>query len=137
MSIAIKEYTNVGEFMKSIDDMIAEYRRRLGEMLRKLEELRVKSEQEKKLKNILSKLGLPESSPSNEIEMRNVRVIVNPTPTQELSSIEIAVEALNNRITLLTAIRKELEILSGIEVGARIVAIFVDDIPRTVALKLS
>lgn len=137
MSTIIREYGSVGEFMKSVDDALSEYRRRLGEMLRKLEELRVRSEQEKKLKSILSRLGLPESSPTNEIDLRNIRVIVNPSPSQELSAIEAAVEALNTKITILTAVRKELEILGGIDVGARIVVVYVDDVPRTVVLKFT
>lgn len=137
MSTTVKEFANLNEFIKSIDDLVADYRRRLGEMLRKLEELRVRSEQEKKLKSILSKLGLPESAPANEVSLRNVRILVNPSPSQELSALESAVEALNNKITLLSAVRKELEVLSGLDVGARIVVVFVDDVPRTVVLKLA
>uniref|UniRef100_A0A7C4JL01 Uncharacterized protein n=1 Tax=Ignisphaera aggregans TaxID=334771 RepID=A0A7C4JL01_9CREN len=123
--------------MKSVDDTLAEYRRRLGEMLRRLEELRVKSEQEKKLRSLLGRLGIPESTPTNEVELRNIRIIVNPSPSQELSALESAVEAINNKITLLTAVRKELEVLSGLDVGAKITVVYVDDVPRTVVLKLT
>lgn len=138
MSTVVKEYASISEFMKSVDDMLTEYRRRLGEMLRKLEELRVRSEQEKKLRSVLSRLGLSETpSPSNEIELRNVRIVVNPSPSQELSAVEVAVEAINNKITLLTAVRKELEVLGGLEIGARIAVVYVDDVPKTVILKLS
>ncbi|MEM0501750.1 MAG: hypothetical protein QXU24_06295, partial [Ignisphaera sp.] len=62
MSSSVKEFNSIGEFMKYIDDSIAELRRRLGEMLKKVEELRVKVEQEKKLRSILGRLGLPEPS---------------------------------------------------------------------------
>ncbi|MEM4505786.1 MAG: hypothetical protein QXM82_00220, partial [Ignisphaera sp.] len=103
MSTVIREFGSIAEFTKSLDDAVSEYRKRLGEMLRRLEELRVRAEQEKKLKSVLTKLGLPESSSPNEIALRNVRVVVNPSPSQELSAIESAVEALNNKITLLTA----------------------------------
>ncbi|MEM1525500.1 MAG: hypothetical protein QW775_03715 [Ignisphaera sp.] len=137
MAATIKEFTNLNEFMKSVDDTLAEYRRRLGEMLRRLEELRVKSEQEKKLRSLLGRLGIPESTPTNEVELRNIRIIVNPSPSQELSALESAVEAINNKITLLTAVRKELEVLSGLDVGAKITVVYVDDVPRTVVLKLT
>lgn len=137
LAATIKEFTNLNEFMKSVDDTLAEYRRRLGEMLRRLEELRVKSEQEKKLRSLLGRLGIPESTPTNEVELRNIRIIVNPSPSQELSALESAVEAINNKITLLTAVRKELEVLSGLDVGAKITVVYVDDVPRTVVLKLT
>lgn len=138
MSIVIKEFTNVSEFIKSLDDMIAEYRRRLGEMLRKMEELRIKSEQEKKLKGMLTKLGLPETSASsNEIALRNVKIIVNPSPSQELSALETAVDSLNSRIAILTNIRKEAEVLGGLDVGLKIIVVYVDDLPKTIMLKFA
>lgn len=137
LSIAIREFGSIAEFTKSLDDVVSEYRRRLGEMLRRLEELRIRAEQEKKLRGVLSKLGLPESSPVNEIALRNVRVVINPSPSQELTAIETAVEALNNKITLLTAVRKELEILGSIDVEAKLIVVYVDDIPRTVVLRFS
>lgn len=138
MAAVIREFNNLNEFMKSVDDTLAEYRKRLGEMLRRLEELRVKSEQEKKLKSLLGKLGISEAAtPSNEVELKNVKIIVNPSPSQELSALESAVEAINSKITLLTTVRKELEILSGLDVGAKITVVYIDDVPRTIVLKLS
>jgi len=136
MSI-VREFNSVAELMKYLDDEIAEHRRRLGEMLKKLEELRVRAEQEKKLKSLLSKLGLPESSTQNEIVLRSSRIVVNPTPAQELSALEASIESLNNRITQLMAIRKELEILGNVDVEARVVVVYVDGLPRIVLLKFS
>jgi len=136
MSI-VREFNSVAELMKYLDDEIAEHRRRLGEMLKRLEELRVKAEQEKKLKSLLSKLGLPESSTQNEIALRSSRIVVNPTPVQELSAFEASIESLNNRITQLMAIRKELEILGNIDVEAKVVVVYVDGLPRIVLLKFS
>jgi len=137
VSTSIKEFESVSEFLKSIDDALSEYRKRLGELLRRLEELRVRSEQEKKLRAVLSKLGIPETVATNEVALRNVRIVVNPTAVQELAAMEAAAEALNNKVTLLTAVRKELEILSGIEVGAKLSVVYVDDVPRTIVLRLA
>jgi len=109
MSTSIREFESISEFLKSVDDTISEYRKRLGELLRRLEELRVRAEQEKKLRALLSKLGLSETAVANEVALRNVRIVVNPTAIQELTAMEAAVEALNNKVTLLTAVRKELE----------------------------
>jgi len=137
VSTSVREFENISEFLKSVDDAISEYRKRLGELLRKLEELRIRAEQEKKLKAILSKLGLSETAVANEVALRNVRIVVNPTAMQELAAMEAAVEALNNKVTLLTAVRKELEILSSIEVGAKLSVIYLDEVPRTIVLRLS
>jgi hypothetical protein len=137
VSTSVREFENISEFLKSVDDAISEYRKRLGELLRKLEELRIRAEQEKKLKAILSKLGLSETTVANEVALRNVRIVVNPTAMQELAAMEAAVEALNNKVTLLTAVRKELEILSSIEVGAKLSVIYLDEVPRTIVLRLS
>jgi hypothetical protein len=131
----VKEFSNVGEFMKYIDDSIAELRRRLGEMLKKIEELRVRVEQEKKLRGVLSKLGLPETVSQNEITLRNIKIVVNPVPAQELTAYEAAVESLNNKIMLLTAIRKEVEILGNIDVEIKLTVIYSDDIPKIVLLR--
>ena len=137
MSTSIKEFESVSEFLKSIDDALSEYRKRLGELLRRLEELRVRAEQEKKLRAVLSKLGIPETVTANEVALRNVRIVVNPTAVQELAAMETAAEALNNKVTLLTAVRKELEILSSIEIGAKLSVVYVDDVPRTIVLRLT
>lgn len=141
VSTVTKEFLSASDFLKSLDDSIAEYRRILGDLLRKIEELRIKSEQEAKLKGVLSKLGIqapPTSPPANEINLRNVKILVNPFPQQELSSLEVAVEALNNKITALTNIRKELEVLSALgDIGLRVVVVYVDDIPRTIILKFA
>uniref|UniRef100_A0A7J3QD39 Uncharacterized protein n=1 Tax=Ignisphaera aggregans TaxID=334771 RepID=A0A7J3QD39_9CREN len=135
MSNMVKEFSNVGEFMKYIDDSIAELRRRLGEMLKKIEELRVRVEQEKKLRSILSKIGLPETVSQNEITLRNIKIVVNPVSAQELTAYEAAVESLNNKIMLLTAIRKEVEILGNIDVEIKLTVIYSDDIPKIVLLR--
>lgn len=135
MSTIIKEYVSVPEFIKSIDEAISEYRKILGEMLRKLEESRIKSEQEKHLRTLLSKFGMQEISKTNEIDLKSIKVIYNPTPQQELLALEVAVESLNNKITTLSAVRKELEVLTGLDIRLKVIVVYVDDIPKTVMLK--
>jgi len=136
MSI-VREFNSISELMKYLDDELAENRRRLGEMLKKLEELRVRAEQEKKLKALLGKLGLPEPSTQNEIVLRSVRIVINPSPAQELSSLESSIESLNNRITQLMTIRKELEILGNIDVEVKVTVVYVDGLPKIVLLRFT
>ncbi|MCI4438076.1 MAG: hypothetical protein JHC33_14820 [Ignisphaera sp.] len=136
MSVAVREFSSVNELLKFLDDEIANYRRVLGEMLKRLEELRVRAEQEKKLKSVLAKLGLPETQTQNEVALRNIRIVVNPSASQELAALEQAVESLNNRLTQLIAIRKEVETLSNIDVETKITLVYVDNMPRIVLLRM-
>jgi len=53
LSYVVREFSNISELIKSVDDAIAELRRVLGEHLKRIEELRIKAEQESKLKSIL------------------------------------------------------------------------------------
>jgi len=136
MSVVIREFNSVNELLKFLDDEIANYRRVLGEMLKRLEELRVRAEQEKKLKSVLTKLGLPETQTQNEVALRNIRIVVNPSASQELAALEQAAESLNNRLTQLMAIRKEVEVLSNIDVEVKIALVYVDNIPRIILLRM-
>lgn len=135
MVTAVKEYGSLSEFIKSLDETISNYRKQVGELLRRLEELRVRAEQEKQVKTLLSKLGLSETPRINEIDVKGVKLIYNPTLSQELASIETAVESMNNKILALSSIRKEFEAFGGIDLKMKIVAIYVDDIPKTVLLR--
>ena len=136
MSSIVREFNSLAEFMKYLDDEISEHRRRLGELLKRLEELRVRAEQEKKLKSVLTKLGVPESGTSNEVALRNLRIIINPATSQELTAMESAIEALNNRIAQLSAIRKEVEVLGGLDVEVRLAVVYVDGLPRVLLLRM-
>ena len=137
MSVVVKEYSNVTELLKSIDDVISDLRKTLGEYLRRIEELRVKVEQETKLKAILGKLGLTTTPPPNELSLRNVRVVVNPTAEQELGSLEAALEGLNARLTQLTSIRKDLDVLSSLgDTSVKITVIYVDGVPKSVFIRI-
>ncbi len=138
MSQIIREFESIGEFMKTVDEELSDMRRKLGELLRRLEELRVKVEQERKLKSLLTKLGMSQegSTPSNVIELKTIRLIMNPTAEQEVVALEQAVENLNNKITALQAIKKDLEILGGIDVEVRLTTIYVDGLPRTILIRV-
>lgn len=137
LPVVVKEYSNVAELLKSIDDVISDLRKTLGEYLRRIEELRVKVEQETKLKAVLGKLGLSTAPPPNELSLRNVRVVVNPTAEQELGSLEAALESLNAKLTQLTSIRKDLDVLSSLgDTSVKITVIYVDGVPKSVFIRI-
>ncbi|MEM2004691.1 MAG: hypothetical protein QW705_08400 [Zestosphaera sp.] len=137
MSSVVREFNSIAEFVKSIDDDLNDYRKKLAELLRRLEELRVKVEQERKIKTVLTKLGVSaEAAESrNVVEFKNIRLIMNPTSDQELNNLESVVESINNKITLLASIKKDLEILGGLDVEIKLTAIYIDGLPKTLIIK--
>jgi len=138
VSIVVREFNNIGEFIKSVDDELSEMRRKLGELLRRLEELRVKVEQERKIKSILSKLGAATSAStqSNVVELKTIKLIMNPTAEQEVSALEQVVEMLNNKITQLQAIKKDLDVLGGMDIEVKLTAIYMDGLPKNILIKI-
>ena len=139
MSIVVREFNSIGEFIKSVDDELSEMRRKLGELLRRLEELRVKVEQERKIKSILSKLGAAAASAStqsNVVELKTIKLIMNPTAEQEVSALEQVVEMLNNKITQLQAIKKDLDVLGGMDIEVKLTAIYVDGLPKNILIRI-
>jgi len=138
VSIVVREFNSIGEFIKSVDDELSEMRRKLGELLRRLEELRVKVEQERKIKSILSKLGAAASAgaQSNIVELKTIKLIMNPTAEQEVSALEQVVEMLNNKITQLQAIKKDLDVLGGMDIEVKLTAIYVDGLPKNILIRI-
>jgi len=137
MSFVIREFSSISEFVKSIDDELGELRKTLGDLLRRLEELRIKAEQERKLRELLLKLrGSKGVEASNTVELKNIKIVLNPSPEQEVESIQQAIENINNRIMQLQSIRKDLEVLSGTELEVKLEVIYVNGLPKVVLLKM-
>lgn len=137
MSSVIREFNNIAEFIKSIDEDLNDYRKKLAELLRRLEELRVKVEHERKIKSAFTKLGLTTEvpEPRNVIDLKNIKIIMNPSADQELNNLESVVESLNNKITMLTSIKKDLEVLGSLDVEVRLTAIYLEGLPKTLIIK--
>jgi prefoldin subunit 5 len=134
----VKEYSTIAEFIKSVDDAIADLRKILGEHLRKIEELRVKVEQEAKLKSVISRLGLTAAPSGTELSLKTIKVVVNPTAEQELAMLEQALESINNRLTQLTTLRKDLDALAPLsDVNVKITVVYVDGIPKNIILRIA
>ena len=138
MTTLIKEFSSISEFIKDLDATLAEYRRRLGELLRRLEDLRVKAEHERRLKELLSKLGGTTGGPSsNVIKLKTINLVMNPSPQQEIATLEEAVENLNNKITLLQTMRKDLESIANAEIEVKVSVIYIDGLPKTLFIKIT
>jgi len=137
MSMVVREFKSIGELVKFIDEEVNSYRALLAEFLRRLEDVRVRSEQEKKLKDLLKTLGVPETKKSTVIDLKDSKLIIDPTAEEESKVIEEAVERLNKNIQVLQTIRKSLEPLANLDIEAKITVVLRDGVPTSVLIKLS
>ncbi len=122
--------------MRYIDEQIEELKRKLAEILKSLEEVRLRAEQERKVKSVLVKvLGSSLETPATVIELKNLKLLINPTAENELALLEQLTEALNNKILQLQAVKKDLEPLATGELTLPIKTVFIDGIPRGIIIK--
>lgn len=136
----IREFGSVKELFGYIDQQIVSYRKTFGEIIRVVEDLRARAERQKKILEVISKL-IPGAQVSGEegsyqVDLKGVKVIINPSPIQELGAFERFLEDINIKITRLTNIRKDLEVLGNMDIGGKITVYFKDDVPDIIILKV-
>ncbi len=138
MSAVVKEFSSFSELLKSIDAELATLKQQLADYLRKLEDIRTKSEQEKKLKELLKTLTGEEAAPKGKVaDLKVVKLYINPDAEQEASVMGEIIDKINKAVQNLQNIRKALEPLSGIEVEAKIVVVYKEGVPSIIMLKLA
>ncbi len=137
MATEVKTFNSISEFIKFIDSRLGEYRRMLGELLRVLEDVRARAEQDKKLRAILEKLGVAAAPASQPVvDLHGFKVAFNPTAEVELEIMEQLVESINEKITKLQTLKKDLEMLSNEDIEAQVKAVIIDDVPRALLIRL-
>ena len=137
MATEVKTFNSLSEFMKFIDSRLAEYRRMLGELLRVLEDVRARADQDRKLRSLLQKLGVaPAQTQPPTADLHGVKVAFNPPAEVELEMLEQLVESVNDKITKLQTLKKDLETIAAEDIEAQVKAVIIDDIPRSLMIKL-
>lgn len=136
----IREFGSLKDLFGYIDSQIAQYRKVFGDLIRVVEDLRARAERQKKILEVISKLTpgtqVSGEEASSQIDLKGVKVVVNPSPLQELSSFERLLEEINMRITKLTNIRKDLEVLATVDLSGKITVFFKDDVPEIIIIKI-
>jgi len=137
MSTEYREFKTLEELLRFVDSQIEELRRKLGDLLRLVEEARIKAEQERKLKSVLAKvLGTSVEATMPVIELKNIKLLINPTAENEITLLEQLAEAINSKIMQLQAVRKDLEIFSDVDLVAPLRVVIIDGIPRGIIIRL-
>ncbi len=137
MSAVIVEYSSFNDAVKAIDEKISNLKQQLALLLKRFEDVRARAEQERKLKELLKALAGVEVPPSQSrvLDMKDFKIVVNPDAVYESSVLEEALTRINRAITILQAVRKTIEPLASIDVGAKITLIYQDDVPQVVLVK--
>lgn len=139
MVTEFREFTNISEMIKPIDEEISKVRNMLGDYLRKLDESKLKSEKIKKARTAISKIAGMEveiAPSSKELDIMGLKIIVNPTPEDESLALEEIVKDLQERLTTLQRVRKSLEPLTTMDVEVGITALMKDNIPVKIFVRL-
>ncbi len=142
MSTGIREFSSAQELLRFIDSQLTDLRKTLGDLLRVIEELRAKSELDKRIRELLlrlSKQGAGGASSESRPEIvklgEALELVINPSPSVELRYLEDLAETINKKIAKLQAARKGVEQLAEIGLEAKLDVILVDDVPKTVFIK--
>ncbi len=140
MEIGLREFSTPKELLAYIDAQLTDLRKKLGELLRMIEDLRAKSEQDKKLRSLILSLVGKEanvSTPSETIiTLDKVTILINPSAERELKTMEELAEYINTKIARLQSIRRDLEKLAEADIEARIIAVLYDGVPKYLIIKI-
>ncbi len=135
--VYVREFNSFKEMLTSLDEDITHVKRVLGELLRRMETLKVEVENERALREVLSKVGVAQSQQhvSNVVNLKRVKIYIKPTAEQELASLESFVEYLTSRMVALENVKKELSLFSAAEIEAKIEVIYVDGLPKEIYIR--
>lgn len=139
METGLRAFNNTQELIKYIDTQLMDLRKKLGELLRLIEDLRAKKEQDEKLLQLLATLtGMPTreiASKEMVINLDRITLAINPMASTELRFYEELAEYINSKVTRLQAIKKDLEKLANVDIEAKILVVLHDGIPKALIIK--
>ncbi len=141
METGLREFNSPKSLLAYIDAQLTDLRKKLGELLRLIEDLRAKSEQDKKLRSLIMSLVGGEAKVAQPgetvIKLDRITIMINPSAETELHTMEELAEYINSKISRLQAIRKDVEKLAEADVEAKILAVLYDGIPKSLIIRTS
>ncbi len=136
------KFNSITDFIEYIDKEISDLRSKLGELLRRLEGTKAKAMLINKFESLVSELAKSAGQPaagagSWEINLGMTKVIVNPTPKQELDALVAVVKSYQERVVLLERLKKSLEPLTRLsEVEVTLEVVFENTIPTKIFIRM-
>ena len=140
MALELKSFTTSDELKKFLDGEIGRIRSEIGDLLRRLEEIRIRADRLQKAQAALLKFAGEKQMPTleaKELDLPGLKVWINPTPKQETETLEEIVKAMQTKLDTLQRIRKALEPLADFEEGVMTISVVTsDDVPRKMMIFL-
>ncbi len=141
MVVEIREFESVEELEETLDKDISQTKSTLGDYLRRLDEIRLLAEKSKKIRAVVMKLaGKKDNSESlGEIQVGNIKIVLEANPLDELTAIESVVRSHQERLLTLQKARegvKPLDELGDTE-GMKFLVVENNGVPERILLKVS
>jgi hypothetical protein len=138
-------FNSISEFNNYLDGEINKLKSQLGEYLRRLEAVKAKAETLVRFESLLAELAKAAKSEGKglgleerEFTLGTTKIVVNPSPKQELEALVAIVRSLQERIMLLEKIKKNLEQLAKIQdIEIKLDVLFENTIPVKIFIKMS
>ncbi len=141
MGIQLKEYDSAAEISDNLDGEISRVKSKLGDYLRRLDDIRALAERSKKIRDMVFKLAGKKADQENlgELNIGDLNVILDASPFHELTAIEKVVRSQQDRLSLLQKAREALDWLDEIEEteGIKYLVVERDGAPERILLKIS
>ncbi len=141
MVVEIKEFESVEELEETLDKDISNTKSTLGEYLRRLDEIRTLAEKSKKIRAVVMKLAGKRDSPESlgEIEVGNIKIVLEANPLDELTAIESVVRSHQERLLTLQKAREGVKPLAelGDTDGMKFLVLENNGVPERILLKVS
>ena len=133
----LRKFSTVDDFLRSLEDETNTLKAKLGEYLRKMEEVKGKAESLIKLEEVFGKLGVKAVEEPKEVDLGGVKLVVNPSPRQELEVLVAVVKDLQDKIMALDKAKKGFSMLESMkELGIGVEVLYKDGVPQTVYIRM-
>jgi Mg/Co/Ni transporter MgtE len=139
--VEIKEFESVEELEDALDRDISTTKSTLGENLRRLDEIRTLAERSKKVRAVVMKLAGKKNTAESlgEIEVGDIKVVLEANPLDELTAIETVVRSHQERLLTLQKAREGIKPLDelGDTDGMKFMVVANNGVPERILLKIS
>ncbi len=135
------EYGSIQQLSETIENEISEAKSRLGDNLRRLDEIRSLAEKSKKIREAVMKLAGKKATTESlgEITVGGLSIVLDATPFHELTAIESVVRSYQERLFALQKALdglKQLDQFGEIE-GIDFLSVENDGVPERILFKIS
>ena len=140
MVVELKEYESAVDIAKAMDSDISRTKSILGEYLRRLDDIRSLAEKTKKVRQVVMKLAgkKVDAERLGEINVDNVKVVLDASPLDELNALESVVRSHQERLLKVQKARECMKTLDelGDTEGVKFLIVETDGVPERILLNV-